>query len=582
MTAITTGADNMLELLRASPKGRLQMYQLAKKIGTNEGRIERWAALLKEYMTIEYPSNVLSRPYLRLIGTFQQPAAQEVQQGDIVSTYSISADNVSAEVNIISVENEQVPAYIIKLPEIGPATKILLAALSDELTKKVPITLEEISDQRRMTSLRETFSKEAQRLVEKEFGSDLKNDQASLNCLSGTLLHNCFGLGELEILINDDYLEEICINSSHTPISAYHIKHGWVKTNMAMPTERDIYNLSSQIARKAGTNITNLEPLMDAYLLSGDRANATLFPVSTDGNTITIRKFARVPWTLISLLKKDVNTISLDMAALLWLCMQYELNILVTGGTASGKTSMLNAICSLIPANQRIISIEGTRELNLPKYLHWNWIPMTTRNKNSEGKGEITVLDLIINSLRMRPDRVVMGEVRKKDEAEVLFEAMHTGHSVYSTIHADTSRHLVRRMTKPPFELPAEDIEAIDLIVVQFRDRRRGVRRTLEIAEVLQGEGNTIELNYLYRWDARSDSFERINDSKRLFEKLNLYTGMTNDEIKKDLKEKRDVLEWMRDNLIEDVNATGDIVGQYYKDKSKVLEKIKKGKRSAA
>jgi flagellar protein FlaI len=189
------------------------------------------------------------------------------------------------------------------------------------------------------------------------------------------------------------------------------------------------------------------------------------------------------------------------------------------------------------------------------------------------------MLDLIANSLRMRPDRIIMGEVRRKEEAEVLFEAMHTGHSVYATVHADTSRHLVRRMTKPPFELPTEDIEAIDLIVVQFRDRRKGIRRTIEVAEVLQSDlEGQIALNYLYRWDPRSDEFEKVNDSKRLFEKLNLYTGMTNDEIKKDLAEKFKVLEWMRDNKIEDIDEVGQIMGEYYLGKDKLLERIKKKK----
>jgi flagellar protein FlaI len=258
--------------------------------------------------------------------------------------------------------------------------------------------------------------------------------------------------------------------------------------------------------------------------------------------------------------------------------MQYELNILVTGGTASGKTSMLNAICSMIPANQRIVSIEGTRELNLPDYLAWNWIPLTTRNKNPEGKGEVTMLDLIANSMRMRPDRIIMGEVRRREEAEVLFEAMHTGHSVYATVHADTASHLVRRMTKPPFDLPVEDLESLDLIIVQFRDRRRGIRRTLEVVEVMQVEEQEeqAKLNYLYRWDPRSDEFDKINESKRLFEKLNLYTGMTNEEIKKDLKEKKQILDWMLAKKIDDINKVGETMGEYYRDREAFMKRIQK------
>jgi len=579
MAVITTVADRMLELLQRAKENRIPLANLVKKLKTDAPTIERWASFLKDYISVEYPTNILSKPYVKLIKVPQQAPQAAPPKGGVISSYSVAADNVTANVDILSSSGEPVPFYKIQMPELGVITNAILRGLSNELTKRVPITIEDISDQRRMASLKETFRTEAHKLIEKEFIFDVKARPGLTDQLAGILLHNCYGLGDIELLMSDDFLEEICINSSHMPIGAYHIKHGWVRTNVFMPSEKDIYNLSAQIARKAGTNITNLEPLMDAYLLSGDRANATLFPVSSFGNTITIRKFARVPWTIVSFLRKDINTISTDMAALLWLCVQYELNILVTGGTASGKTSMLNALCSLIPANQRIVSIEGTRELNLPEYLHWNWIPMTTRNKNPEGRGEITMLDLIANSLRMRPDRIIMGEVRRKEEAEVLFEAMHTGHSVYSTVHADTSRHLVRRMTKPPFELPVEDMESIDLIVVQFRDRRKGIRRTVEIAEILQSEtGEEIELNYLYRWDARSDSFERINDSQRLFDKLNLYTGMTNEEIRKDLKEKKEILDWMRENKIDDINAVGETIGLYYQDKSRLLEKVRKSK----
>ncbi len=147
--------------------------------------------------------------------------------------------------------------------------------------------------------------------------------------------------------------------------------------NTAIPTEEQVYNYASIIGRKVGRQITNLAPLMDAHLLTGDRVNATLFPISSAGNTITIRKFAREPWTIIHFIDPKNNTLSKEVAALMWLCMEYELNILFSGGTASGKTSLLNSVMPFIPPTQRIISIEDTRELLLPKYLHW--IPLTTR-----------------------------------------------------------------------------------------------------------------------------------------------------------------------------------------------------------
>lgn len=579
MVVIKTAADGILDALKEDKNLRLPLSKLAGMFKTDIRTVERWADFMKGYVSVEYPTNVLSRPYAKLVREPKPPVEIRRVEGESLSTYKVSADKVTAEVDIVKSRGELVPVYQIRMPEVGPGTAAVLEGLSDELIKKVPITVEDLSDQRRMAKLKGVFRREASALVEKEFKTDISKRKGLGDILAGILLHNCYGMGSLEVLMNDDLLEEVCVNSSNMPLGAYHIKHGWVRTNIFIPSEKEIYNVASQIARKAGTTITNLEPIMDAHLVSGDRANSTLFPVSSFGNTITVRKFARVPWTLISLLKPEVNTISLDMASLLWLCMQYELNVLVTGGTASGKTSMLNAISALIPSNQRIVSIEATREINLPGYLHWNWIPLTTRNPNPEGKGEVTMLDLITNSLRMRPDRIIMGEVRRQEEAEVLFEAMHTGHSVYSTVHADTAQHLVRRMTKPPFALPLEDMESLDLVVVQFRDRRRGFRRVLEMAEVLQATvEEKLDLNYLYRWDARSDTFGPVNESRRLLEKLNLYTGMTDEEIRGDIAEKKVVLKWMLKNDVSDIESVGRMVGDYYLDKDRFLRDMRAGK----
>ena len=175
---------------------------------------------------------------------------------------------------------------------------------------------------------------------------------------------------------------------------------------------------------------------MDAELSDGSRVNATLFPISQSGNTITIRKFSKNPWTMSAMIKN--GTISSEIASLVWLCIQNEISLLFSGGTASGKTSFLNACSMFFPPMRRIISIEETRELQLPNFLQW--LPMVTREPNPEGKGEITLYNLMINSLRQRPDIMLVGEVRTKKDAETLFEAIHTGHSVYGTVHADNAQ----------------------------------------------------------------------------------------------------------------------------------------------
>lgn len=493
----------------------------------------------------------------------------------LIDAYIVIADKVPAQIHIWNVKEETVPIYEISFPHVGKATIAMLENLRDELALKIPVEVENIIDSKKAEELKLEFYKKIRVIVQERFGT--QDDESDV--LAGILLHEMYGLGDVEIIMADDMLEELAINGSKEPISVYHKAHGWCKTNKYVASDTEIYNLSSQIGRKIGSEINNLNPIMDAHLLSGDRVASTLFPITTLGNTITIRRFARNPWTAVHFMDPKVKTLSADIAAFLWLAMQYELNILVAGGTASGKTSMLNALCTFIPPTQRIISIEDTREIFLPKELHWNWVPMTSRLPNPDGQGEITMLDLMVASLRMRPDRIVVGEVRRRKQAEAMFEAMHTGHSVYSTMHADTVQQVKRRLIEPPIQIPKAEIEALQLLLIQYRDRRHGIRRTLELAEVLQGEGVELGLNYLYRWHPRTDTFEKVNDSIRVVEDLNLHTGMTPKEINADLKEKKKVLNWMLKYNLKDIDDVGEIMRYYYKTPDVLIDAVDKDKK---
>ena len=207
--------------------------------------------------------------------------------------------------------------------------------------------------------------------------------------------------------------------------------------------------MSEHIGRLVGRQINNIAPLMDAELPDGSRVNATLFPISQKGNTITIRKFSKNPWTMPLLIKS--KEVSPEIASLIWLCMQNEISMIISGGTASGKTSFLNAMSMFVPANRRVITIEETKELTIPDFVQW--VPMLTRQANPEGKGEIVLYNLMINALRQRPDIVIVGEIRTEKDAETLFEAVHTGHTAYGTLHADNAEDAIIRMTNPPCNL---------------------------------------------------------------------------------------------------------------------------------
>ncbi len=492
---------------------------------------------------------------------------------EILSKYIIAADNVPGHVTILRRPAEYIPIYDVKLLHVTAATDVVLEAIREKIIERVKVKLSEIVDPKSFAEVKERFSRGAEDVILSELP---KLSPEERRALAGYLVHEMLGLGKLEVLLNDDALEEIVVNNSSEPIYVYHKKFGWLKTNVMIPTEENIYNYSSIIGRKVGRQITNLAPLMDAHLPTGDRVNATLFPISTKGNTITIRKFRREPWTIIHLIED--KTLNLEIAALLWLSIQYELNIVVAGGTASGKTTLLNALMPFIPPNHRIISIEDTRELMLPKFLHW--IPLTTREPNPEGRGEVTMLDLLVNSLRMRPDRVVLGEIRRQREAEVLFEAMHTGHSVYSTFHADRADQVLRRLINPPISLPESLLESLHMVIVQFRHRKLGIRRTFQFGEIIvDGDGgrNTqIGLNILYQWNPKNDLIEKSHESKRLMEELKLHTGMSMEEVKKDLLEKEEIFKWMSENKIKTVNAVGKVIADYYANREKVLDAVKK------
>lgn len=496
--------------------------------------------------------------------------------------YVLIADNVKANVNVYRKKEDYVSRYDISYPEIKEATSLVLGSIKEELIRSIGIKGREVLDPQIIEKIKEESLKKSEELIKKHI-PNLTEDKRKI--LAGQLLHEMFGLGPLELLLKDDDLEEIVVNNSAEPPWVYHKEFGWLKTNLSLKSEEDTYNYASMIGRRIGRQITNLMPLMDAHLISGDRVNATLFPISTKGNTLTIRKFARNPWTIIHLIDPAVNTLSKEVAALLWLCIEYEMNMIIAGGTASGKTSLLNALTPFMPPTNRIVSIEDTRELQLPEFLHW--VPLTTREPNPEGKGEVSMLELMINSLRMRPDRMIVGEIRRQRQAEVLFEAMHTGHSVYATIHANTADEVRRRLVNPPISLPETMLEALHLTCVQFRQRRLGIRRTFELGEFVPtrepGGKTKVRVNVIYSWNPRTDMLEmtrkgaKLSDiSMRLVEEIQMHTGLSEKELEENLKEKERILQWAVESNIKTVNTVGKIMADYYKDKEYVIDLAKK------
>ena len=359
-------------------------------------------------------------------------------------------------------KNEDIiPQYEVVKQNYTPSEKILLGEIRENL---VDLAI----------SSGETFRASEDKLLNdiRNFlfmrlnGSDEDNHISSeyLDNLSRKFLRDINGYGEIDPLIQDDELEEIMIIGTGKPIFVYHRKYGMMKTNLQFNDEREIIELIDTIARQINRRIDQESPILDGRLSDGSRINATIPPVSADGPSLTIRKFKKDPLTIIDLI--NTKTLSVELAAFFWLCIDglgvKSANAIISGGTSSGKTTTLNALSAFINPKERIITIEDTLELQIP---HEHVIRMETRPANVENKGELTMNDLVKNSLRQRPDRIIVGEVRA-NEAITLFTALNTGHSGFGTLHSNDARETITRLTNPPMNVPEIMIQAIDFIIM--------------------------------------------------------------------------------------------------------------------
>ena len=393
--------------------------------------------------------------------------------------------------------------------------------------------------------------------------------------LSQKVIRDIIGYGAIDPLIQDDNLEEIMINGINKPIFVYHREYGMMKTNLQFSDEKELMDLIDSIARQINRRIDQESPILDGRLMDGSRINATITPVSADGPSLTIRKFKKDPFTIIDLINS--KTISIELAAFLWLCFDglgvKSANAIISGGTSSGKTTTLNALCSFINPKERIITIEDTLELQIP---HEHVIRMETRPANVENKGELTMNDLVKNSLRQRPDRIIVGEVRA-NEAITLFTALNTGHSGFGTLHSNDARETITRLTNEPMSVPEIMIQAIDFIIMQNRIYTpSGVsfRRISEVAEVVGIEEGVVQLNKIFQWNPETDTIDNISITSKTLTQIANLSGRSINELHKEIENRKIVLKHMVDQEIHTVSAVKGVLDIYYKDSKKVLNRI--------
>jgi flagellar protein FlaI len=378
--------------------------------------------------------------------------------------------------------------------------------------------------------------------------------------------------GKITPIMHDNFIEDISNNGFDTPIFLYHKNYENIMTNITFG-EKQLDSFVIRLAQRCGKHISIAEPMIDATMPDGSRIQMTLGKeITTRGSTFTIRKFKEIPITPIDLIAW--NTFSSETMAYLWMCIENNKSLIFSGGTASGKTSSLNAVSLFIPPKAKIISLEDTRELKLP---HQNWIPGLTRDSfTADGKGSIEMFALLKAALRQRPEYLLVGEVRGK-EALTLFQAMSTGHTTFSTMHADSVESAIHRLENPPISVPRTMITALDIISIQSQTylKNKRVRRNMKLVEINDLDPNTrnIRTNDVYNWNSGTDRFDKVGESRILAE-IAQRRAWSRKEIQTEIMHRQQVLEYMVKNNIRDFHQVAAIIQAYSVKPDRVLDKL--------
>jgi flagellar protein FlaI len=403
-----------------------------------------------------------------------------------------------------------------------------------------------------------------------ELGMNISYD--SYKKLYYYLCRDFMGVNEIEPMMRDYFVEDVECNGLNTPVYIIHRIYRNIKTSLNFKNFDKLESLVEKLAQRCGKHISYADPILDGTLPDGSRINATYTTdITSKGPTFTIRKFTKTPWTPTQLVA--FHTLSPEMMAYLWLLVQYKMNILITGGTASGKTTLLNAISFFIPPEARVVSIEDTRELNLPRE---NWLPSVVRGSTGgRRENEITLFTLLRSSFRQNPDYVVVGEVRGR-EASVLFQGMASGHSSLSTMHADSVETLIKRLETPPIELSPTLLNVLDCICIMThavvnKEETRKLREIVEIVGV-NSEG-VATINTPFNWNPTDDKFY-FKKSSKVFIKIAKRYGMSVEELENEFKLRVQLIYQMYMRGIFNFDEVQEVANRYYKRPAEVLKEF--------
>ncbi len=394
------------------------------------------------------------------------------------------------------------------------------------------------------------------------------------------MVRDFVGYGPIDVVMNDDHNEDISCDGHGISIYIYHNKHESIRSNVMFPKKDDLDSFIISLGQRCGRQITVSQPLLDGTTPEGHRVQATYSDeVTAHGSTFTIRRFKHRPFTPTDLVRS--RTASAEMLAYLWMAVENGESALVCGGTGAGKTSTLNALALFIPPGAKIVSMEDTREINLP---HDNWIPSVTRvgggQRDQDGKaaGDIDMFDLVRAAMRQRPNYIIVGEVRGK-ETYNMFQAMATGHTTYSTMHADSVKSMVSRLENPPLSIPRILLTALRNVIIQAPARVGNdmVRRIKELVEIVGFEPDTNELitNTVFQWDPVSDTFVYKGHSF-MFDKIIELKGITHEDMDQEFRRRVDIINYMAKKNMNDHKQIWALINRYSNEPDKVMRIVSK------
>jgi flagellar protein FlaI len=475
-------------------------------------------------------------------------------------------------VKITIAETPTGPVYFVEEQGLTPDDKSILSKLAEILMDEIhpPSKPEDVRD------LRAYVFKEVERIAEK-YRDKLGLVGARRIKVFYYVERNLLGYGAIDPFLRDPNIEDLSCNGVNVPIFVWHRRYESIPTNVSFMDEEYLNELIMKLAHMAGKHISIAYPVLDAMLPEKHRVAATYgHEVSVKGPSFTIRKFREKPFSVIELIEQG-NIDSLT-SAYIWLLLEHGKTFMVAGGTGTGKTTLLNALSMFIKPGMKIVTIEDTPELNLP---HVNWVQLTSREIYIAGAQSlgtsVKLYDLVKLSLRYRPDYIIVGEVRG-DEAFVLFQAMATGHSGASTIHAETLDYAVKRLTSPPMNIPPTYMRLMNVfmhvqrVITRVEKGVVKVRRRITVVQEVEDFEKYIKIS---TWDPRTDSHVVNLERSIHLQDIALKRGLDVSDLIEEIKRRSTVLEWMLVKGIKDAWDVSRIIFDYYYEPKAVYEKAR-------